>query len=185
MNVTIEALAARVAQPGPHSDARGGVGAPLTDGEVAVVEARLGHALPPFLRAMVTVVGDGGYGFAYGHLGLLRPIHNEDGRTALDLRAAHLQPDPADPHWRWPSSLLPLVHLGCAMYLCVDLDAPDEHIVWFEPNPHVDGQPWSDAFFPFGMGLEALMQRWLNGDDIVDLFERAWNAVSVAEGEQA
>lgn len=69
MNPTIEALAARVAQPDPHSDARNGVGAPLTDGEVAAVEARLGHALPSFLRAMV-------------------------------------KPDLADPHWRWPSSLL-------------------------------------------------------------------------------
>ena len=71
------------------------------------------------------------------------------------------------------------------MYLCVDLDAADEHIVWFEPNPHEDGEPWSDAFLTFGMGLEALMLRWLGGDDIVDLFECAGNAVSAPEGERA
>lgn len=69
------------------------------------------------------------------------------------------------------------------MYLCVDLDSSDEAIVWFEPNPHVDGQPWSDAFFLVGMGLEALMQRWLGGADIVELFEQSWNAHQDGDSE--
>jgi cell wall assembly regulator SMI1 len=41
-------------------------GAPLTSAEVAQVETRLGRELPPFLKGLLTEVGDGGYGFAYG-----------------------------------------------------------------------------------------------------------------------
>ena len=142
------------------------VTAPTLDpSELAELESHLPRLLPPFLRAMLTQVGDGGYGFAYGHLRL---------GDALELWRGYADPNPDDRHWNWPQRLLPYVELGCGMSLCVDLCTED--IVLFEPNGHVDGEAWSHAFVPLGMDLETLMRHWLDDHDLDAFLEQAWNA---------
>ena len=80
---------------------------------------------------------------------------------------------PEDPHWRWPEQLLPVVHLGCAMFFCVDCS--DEHgmVVWFEPNTHEDGENWDDSFIPLSRSFEDLMIGWARGENTAEVLEAA------------
>src|SRR5262245_16217346 len=121
---------------------------PLSPETIAAAERQLGFALPPTLRALYARVGHGGFGPAYGLLGLVGGARQEEGLDAVGVYQRSRRPSPGDPHWTWPEGLLPLVHLGCAMFLCVDCSDTSGMVVWFEPNPHADGQPWDDAFFP-------------------------------------
>ena len=43
----------------------------------------------------------------------------------------------------------------------------------FEPNPHEDGESWEDAFFPLGRTFRDLMTGWVEGEDIMRMFESA------------
>jgi hypothetical protein len=80
---------------------------------------------------------------------------------------------PNDPHWAWPERLLPLVHMGCAMLGCADCSSESMPMIWFEPNPHEDGESWSSSFIPLGLSLEEWLTAWLNGKTD-DMFEAAW-----------
>jgi len=60
------------------------------------------------------------------------------------------------------------------MFACVDCSTDHASLVWFEPNPHEDGEPWDDAFIPLNISLEAWLRHWLDGSGD-DLLEKAWN----------
>jgi hypothetical protein len=93
---------------------------------------------------------------------------NEDGNGAVDQYLMYRQPDPDDKHWIWPKGLLPIGHLGCAMYLCVDCTKSNGPVILFEPNPHEVDAPWNDAFFPFAESTEQWLNAWLDGEDLFD-----------------
>lgn len=145
---------------GPH--------APLTAVQLAAVETGLGFALPSTLRALYTEVANGGFGPQYGLLGLSGGMLNEDGLDALRQYQAYRTPHPRDPYWGWPHGLIPLGHLGCAMYLCVDCTAPHGPVTWFEPNPHSPGQSWADSYIQFAESTDTWLLAWLDGKDLFD-----------------
>lgn len=62
---------------------------------------------------------------------------------------------------------MPIIHLGCAMYVCIPAIpvGGDPRLIWFEPNPHEDGQPWSDSFFRTTFTLQRLLDVWMDGQD--------------------
>ncbi|TKR29253.1 SMI1/KNR4 family protein [Luteimonas gilva] len=139
---------------------------PLDPAEIDLAETHLGFALPPLLRRIYGEIANGGFGYGYGFLGLLGGMLNEDGRDAVAQYLWYRRADPDDPLWRWPEALLPLGHLGCAMFHCVRCDHPDAPVVWFEPNPHEDGEPWDNAFIPFAPSLADYLTAWLEGKDL-------------------
>ena len=141
---------------------------PATPGDVAAAEAAIGRPLPSLLVRLYTEIAHGGFGPDYGLLGINGGTGNEGGHDAVAIYAAFRRPDKADPHWRWPAHLLPVVHCGCAMYLCVDLRADDAPVIWFEPNPHNPGRPWDDSFIPLKWNLEQLLSAWLDGEPWTD-----------------
>lgn len=143
---------------------------PLDPSTVEAVESQLGFRLPSLLREIYLSVANGGFGYAYGLLGLRGGACNEVGEDVVSLYRALRQPDPEDPHWYWPECLLPVFHLGCAMYHCVRCDVPDAPVVWFEPNPHSPGESWQDSFIPFAPSLTSYLQVWLNGRDPFEEF---------------
>jgi hypothetical protein len=51
---------------------------------VAEAEAVVGHSLPSLLHRLYLEVGNGGFGAAYGLLGVRGGHHDDQGRTALD-----------------------------------------------------------------------------------------------------
>lgn len=139
--------------------------APATSEQLQAAEAALGFKLPPIIKDIYVDVANGGFGYSYGLLGIGGGATNEDGHDAVDLYLRYREPDPDDPHWSWPERLLPLNHLGCAMYLCVDCSRQELPVIWFEPNPHEYGQTWADSFIPLSESFEELMKQWLAGDD--------------------
>jgi hypothetical protein len=141
--------------------------------EIAAAEAALGFQLPALLKELYLRVGNGGYGPGYGLVGITGGATDDRGKNLLDLYKEFAISDPKDVHWRWPSRLLRVAHLGCAMYACIDGSTPDGSMVWFEPNPHADGEPWDDSFIPLAPSMAYWLQNWLDGND---LLEGAWKA---------
>jgi hypothetical protein len=139
---------------------------PLAHDQVAEVESLLGYVLPLLLTRMYTEVANGGFGDSYGLLGLIGGPKNEAGFDSARLLKELRKPDPNDRFWKWPDGLLPIGHLGCGMYHCVDSKSKRGKIILFEPNPHEDGCSWRDAFFPFSPSLSKLMSDWLDGNDL-------------------
>ena len=141
---------------------------PLQQGVIAASEVTLGFALPVLVRRVYQEIANGGFGPAYGLLGLSGGMLNEDRQDAVTLYQEYRRPDPEDSNWCWPARLLPLGRLGCAMYLCADCSYECAPIVWFEPNPHTDGQSWDDSFFRFATSFEEWLSAWLDGRDLFD-----------------
>jgi hypothetical protein len=153
---------------------------PLGEATLVKAEARIGRRLAPFLRALYRQVGNGGFGPSYGLLGLVGGARDEDDGDAVTLYERHRADLATDPLWRWPEYHLPLVQLGCGMFLCADATSDDSPIIWFEPNPHEDGKPWDDAFYPMDITLRRLLEGWV-GRGYGDIFRRAWLAKNPGE----
>ena len=145
----------------------------LTEKELRAAERRLGFGLPTPLRLLYLQVGNGGYGPSYGLLGLVGGALQEDGCDAVTMYESNRKTWPEDPHWRWPEKLLPVVHLGCAMFFCVDCSDERGMVLWFEPNPHEDGEAWDDSFIPLNRSFEDLMSGWARGEKTTEVLEAA------------
>ena len=144
---------------------------PATVEMVALAEVALGLSLPPLLTRLYLEIGNGGFGPGYGLVGTPGGATDDTGRDLVSLYRMYSTPDPDDSLWHWPAPLLPLAHLGCAMYACADTQTTGNPIVWFEPNPHEDGKAWDDSFIPLVDSMHAWLTAWLEGED---LFEPAW-----------
>jgi hypothetical protein len=143
---------------------------PVGRKSIAKAEKSIGYKLPRLLVRLYSEVGNGGFGPDYGLLGIDGGAGNEKGHDALALYEGFRKPDKRDPFWCWPYNLLPLVHCGCAMHLCVDCASREGKVVWFEPNPHESGQSWADSFIPLNCNLEQLMEAWVEGKSWLDTF---------------
>jgi hypothetical protein len=139
---------------------------PLPLPAIRDAETILGFTLTPVLERVFGEVANGGFGPSYGLLGLRGGMKNEDGDDAVALYKRYQQPDPEDPQWKWPDGLLPLGHLGCAMYLCIDCTKAEGPVVWFEPNPHNLGEAWTNSFVPIADSTEAWLFAWMDGEDL-------------------
>jgi SMI1/KNR4 family protein SUKH-1 len=147
---------------------------PLTRAAIDAAEARLGFAVPKDVRELYEQIGNGGFGPAYGLLGLAGGALQEEGLDAVGVYERNLASDPDDPLWIWPPKLLPLVHLGCAMFLCVDCGDAGGRVVWFEPNGHEFGQPYTHAFVPTGRSFRDIMLGWAAGEEVTAVLEASW-----------
>ena len=132
--------------------------APSRD-EIALVERTVGAPLPIDLIALYNARGNGGFGPDYGLLGLASGHTTDEGDTALSLYRVFNSPDAEDPSWVWPSNMLPILHLGCAIYCCIDLVTPGNPVVQFDPNPFGPGDTWDRAFSVVSPTIES----WLGG----------------------
>lgn len=143
---------------------------PLTQEHIAEIETLFHFRLPSLLKAVYTEVSNGGFGPSYGLMGLSGGMLNESGRDAVSLYLNFRESRPDDPYWNWPEKLLPLGHLGCGMYCCLDCSQEKMPVVWFEPNPHEDGQPWDDSYFDLIDSFEAWIFAYIDGEDLFQKF---------------
>ncbi|QDU54135.1 SMI1/KNR4 family protein [Aeoliella mucimassa] len=143
---------------------------PLDVQTLAAVEATLGRPLPSLLFRIYSEIQNGGFGDSYGFLGLVGGPTNEFNLDAIGLWKACCEPNPNDDFWDWPKHLLPIGHLGCGMYHCIDCSTQAGAIVLFEPNPHEDEEPWDDAFFAVCPSLADYLDTWLRGENIWEVF---------------
>ena len=143
---------------------------PATQTQVLQAEKIIGRRLPTFLSRLYLEVGNGGFGPDYGLMGVAGGARDDCGNNATAAYEENRRQEPSDPFWSWPEALLPTCHCGCGMYLCVDSSTPRGMIVWFEPNPHEDGEPWTDSFIPLNCDLQELFTAWLDGRHWTDAF---------------
>lgn len=132
-----------------------------TQQEIDEVETTVGFPLPAGLLKLYASHGNGGFGPDYGLLGLASGHVTDQGDTALSLYQIFNQPDPDDPGWAWPGHLLPILHVGCAIYYCIDLADADNPVVRFDPNGFGPGDNWEGAFSAVFPSLES----WLGGSN--------------------
>lgn len=140
---------------------------PVTTAALESAEKMLGFALPMTLHQIYLQVGNGGFGPGYGLLGLPGGATDDLGENLVSIYRTYRQSSPDDPYWDWPQRLLPICHLGCAMYACVDCNTTEGIMIWFEPNPHRDGETWDDAFIPLAPSFDAWLQAWLEDKDLL------------------
>jgi hypothetical protein len=145
---------------------------PLARDKVRATEKVLGQKLPPLMFRIYTEVANGGFGPSYGLLGLSGGPKNEAGRDVVRLWKELCKPDRDDKYWKWREELLPVVHLGCGMYHCVDCSSKNSKVVLFEPNIHEEGRSWRSSFMPFSPSLNRYLSAWLEGADIWEVFAR-------------
>ena len=145
----------------------------LSARKIRAAEKALGLTLPGSLREMYAEVGNGGFGPGYGLIGLIGGARNEDRNDVVGQYRMYRTPDPDDELWSWPSSLLPVVNLGCAMYFCVDANSPEGDVTWFEPALIEPGTSSARAFIPLGRTFASLMDGWVAGEPTVDVLEAA------------
>lgn len=164
MATLIERIRCRAADPANATEladvVQPNIAPPATLATIARAEQMLGFRVTPFLAKLYHEVGNGGFGPGYGLIGLVGGVRDDIGQDAVTAYARNIEPDPCDPHWKWPAQLLPVCHLGCAMYLCVDCTNEEGNVIWFEPNPHEDGESWDSSFIRISCNVEELFAAW-------------------------
>jgi hypothetical protein len=139
------------------------VGPPLDPANLAGIEAVLGFALPAPIREVYTRIGNGGFGPGYGLMVLRATERRAFGGNAvavLNFLRAALADDEAGPGW--PHGLLPVVHLGCSLYVCVDCFSADLSMLSYDadgPEPDA-GRPVREVACHLGHGFGAWLDRW-------------------------
>jgi len=131
-----------------------------TMSEIADFERAVSLALPTFYKRLLTEVGNGGFGPAYGLLGI-PPNGYSDEDVGQDLRDAYLEgracPETA---WRTPRGLIPLCNWGCGVWSYIDCLSDRGAVVTddlFEDR--LEYTETSDA-------LADWMAAWVRGEDL-------------------
>ena len=115
-------------------------------------ESLLGASLPDLLRRLYREVSNGGFGPAYGVLGLDDGFRDDKKRAPVDIMESRCD-------WPgMPDNLLPLCHWGCAIYSF--LHCPQRRIFGWHPNPVAprDDVPFFEQEYTLGAWLAA----WLD-----------------------
>lgn len=153
---------------------------PATLSAVERAESLLGAALPEILRRLYLETSNGGFGPAYGILGLDDGFRDDMKRTAVDiLESRHDWPG-------MPDNLFPLCHWGCAIYSFVH--CPSERIFGWDPNPVA---PHDDVpFFEQECTLPSWLAAWLDGSLrqpllVIDPTHGQYRGATIAETEAA
>jgi hypothetical protein len=121
---------------------------PASAEAILATEAACGVALPRLLARLYREVANGGFGPAYGLLGVADGHRDDRGRTI----------------WRWdhdgPAALLAICHWGCGIYSLVDASDRGARMWGYDPNP---GPADDRALYPQPYGLATWLARWLEG----------------------
>jgi hypothetical protein len=149
---------------------------PATADQVADAEAAIGAPLPELLRRLYLEVANGGFGPGYGLLGVGPGGWTDDHRHDLVEMQASMrapidepgEPDDGDARWTWPATLLPVAHLGCGVYACVDASQPGAPVLEYDPSDldwDDDGYPLDEeeAFVEVSPTLQAWLEAWVEG----------------------
>ena len=121
---------------------------PASTAVIAEAERKLGFELPPLLRTLYRKVANGGFGPAYGIIGL-----DENGWLDVDHDVA--LPDLYAMFRRgdnWPDRFLPICNDGCGMYSIIDCNTVNAEMV-FSGGVTLEGG---------GIAFEQWLEKWVN-----------------------
>ncbi len=143
---------------------------PAPESAVVAAERALGRRLPSFLRRVYLEVSNGEFGPAYGLIGVVGGATDSFGKDiAATYNVWHHSPNPAN---NLAPGLLPLFELGCAGFLCVDLDSTTLPVFEVWPVSDLEQDPDDDAPIPvevrpFSPSLGNLFAQWVQGAPII------------------
>jgi hypothetical protein len=136
---------------------RAEVSPPATVAVVAEAESRLGFPLPSLLRDVYTLVGNGGFGPAYGLIGLPGG-YTDDGYSIVELYLEFRKYYGA----AWPERLIPINTRGCNIFICADCSQPHTPLIeWHAIASADDLIAWKKCFYPAADSLESWLEDWL------------------------
>jgi hypothetical protein len=139
---------------------------PATLELVTESEDKLGFPLNPFLRQVYLNVANGGFGPAYGLVGLPGGATDDLGMTIIDNYKG-LSEDFGD---FWPSKLVPICHYGCGMLGCVDCSGANGAMTTWHPGlpPDDINLWWEQNFASENMSIVEWFSRWLDTANVAD-----------------
>lgn len=145
---------------------------PASEEAVVATERRLGFTLPHTLRECYLNVANGGFGPGYGVMGVEGGFTDDLGNTVADLFESYRQPDPEDPTWHWPESLLPICHWGCVVYSAIDCSREPGPVYFVDVSVKELGGPMESIIKFHKASIEAWLSDWLDGKD---LWHEVWS----------
>lgn len=169
MDALIARIKARVADPLRAVDAEDWINPMPTlrpaakPAEVDAAEEALGFPIPPLLRRLYVEVGNGGFGPAYGLLGVPTiPATPFQADIVVLYTQIYSVPLPEEsPSWRWPRGLVPLISIGCNIMECVDFLHPPHPLVVDDPNEYDSERPLIEQQKPIAASLADRLEAWL------------------------
>ncbi|MHC4926864.1 MAG: SMI1/KNR4 family protein, partial [Planctomycetota bacterium] len=127
-------------------------------------EKETGLILPECIKEMYNQFGNGGFGPYDDFMGLTSGHTDDLGNTVLNLYQSYLESDPESPSWNWPKKLLPVCHLGCSMYACLDISQSTVPVLKFDPSgrtgPEATKEDWEGAFTELFSSLHEWIDSW-------------------------
>lgn len=126
-------------------------------------EKETGLHLPKSIKRMYLQFGNGGFGPDSDVMGLVSGHTDDLGSTVLKLYITFSEDDPEDPNWNWPKELIPICHLGCSMYICLDISKENVPVIKFDPNgkgPGSTKEEWESAFMKLYSNLHEWIETW-------------------------
>lgn len=132
-------------------------------------EKAIGLSLPDLLRAIYREVGNGGFGPAYGIVGI-RGGCKLDNQSLESCYRGMLRLEQQNPVWRWPKRLLPIANYGCGMWSCVDCAFQRLPMILWDPSNLDAGLEdadarlnWANAFWDQERSLPVWLSAWIAG----------------------
>jgi hypothetical protein len=144
---------------------------PLDPASLPAIEAALGFHLPRLLTELYTEVSNGGFGPGYGLMALM-PTHKRafagNAVAAYHFLRETREGDeeyPVEPALNWPVGLLPIVHMGCSVYYCVDCLAEGLPVFSHDCDAGDESaaRPVREVLLPTGQGLADWLVLWATG----------------------
>jgi hypothetical protein len=140
---------------------------PVAPQRLQAAERVIGLKLPELLRAIYRKVGNGGFGPAYGIVGI-KGGAKLDGYTLETCYEHMLKLENENALWRWPKHLVPVANYGCGMWSCVDCTYRKLPMVLWDPN-NLDADlggadarlNWGSSFWDQGLSLRTWLEGWL------------------------
>jgi len=132
---------------------------PATESVLAKSERQIGFAFPALLRDIYATVGNGGFGPAYGLIGVPGGATDDLGQSVVDLFKAYRR------YCRkaWPPKLLPICHFGHCSYYCLDGSRKALPVLLFDATAFLqDKNPWKESTEKVAPSLEHWISAWLD-----------------------
>jgi len=104
--------------------------------EARVFEEKTGVSFPLCLAELYQKNGNGGFGLEYGFIGIISGHKTDLGDSILTLYSTFTSASIDDPNWYWPKQLIPFIHIGCGLHLCIDVSDKQYKVVEFDPTDY-------------------------------------------------
>ena len=129
---------------------------PASEDAVIEVESSLGFKIPPLLRLIYLDVSNGGFGPAYGIIGVDGGRASNLGTLAKAFTQMKLGSDYLGLEWK--TGLLPFCEWGCNIFSCVDCNDPGHRVFQSE----------TCQIFETSFTLEKFFELWLDDANLLD-----------------